>query len=52
MKSIINFFTSNFGLKILALVLAIIVYFAVRDSLVSSRNSSEPRIFKHARRGR
>lgn len=52
MKTIINFFTSNFGLKILALILAIIVYYAVRDSLVSSRGSAEPRIFKHARRGR
>jgi len=52
MKSIINFFTSNFGLKILALILAFIVYYAVRDSLVGSRSSSEPQIFKHARRGR
>ena len=49
MKSIIGFFTSNIGLKILALVLAIIVYYAVRDSLVSSRGRSEPQIFKSAR---
>ena len=52
MKSIINFFTSNLGLKILALILAIIVYCAVRESLVGSRGSAEPQIFKHARRGR
>ena len=53
MKTIINFFTSNFGLKILALILALIVYLAVRDSLVGSRgSSSEPQIFKRARRGR
>ena len=52
MKSIISFFTSNFGLKILALVLAIIVYYAVRDSLVTARGNSEPQIFKSSRRSK
>ena len=37
MKSIISFFTSNFGLKILALILAIIVFYAVRDSGSATR---------------
>ena len=49
MKSIISFFTSNFGLKILALILAIIVFYAVRDSLVTSRIHSEPPIFKRSK---
>lgn len=42
MKSIISFFTSNFGLKILALILAIIVFYAVRDSLMASHGHSRP----------
>ena len=49
MKSIIAFFTSNFGLKLLALILAIIVFYAVRDSLVSARIHSEPPIFKRSK---
>ncbi len=49
MKSIIAFFTSNFGLKILALILAIIVFYAVRDSLVTARIHSEPPIFKRSK---
>ena len=49
MRSIISFFTSNFGLKILALILAIIVYYAVRDSLATARIHSEPTIFKRSK---
>jgi len=49
MKSIVAFFTSNFGLKILALILAIIVFYAVRDSLVASHSRSEPPIFKRSK---
>ncbi len=49
MKSIFAFFTSNVGLKILALILAIIVFYAVRDSLVTSRIHSEPPIFKRSK---
>ena len=49
MKTIINFFTSNFGLKILALILAIIVYYAVRDSLASSRFHPDAPIFKSSK---
>lgn len=49
MKSIINFFTSNIGLKILALILAIIVYYAVRDSLMSSRFRPDSPIFKRSK---
>lgn len=49
MKSIITFFTSNIGLKILALILAIIVFYAVRDSLVTARSHSEPQIFRRSK---
>ena len=49
MKSFIGFFTSNFGLKVLALVLAIIVYYAVRDSLASSRFHPDAPIFKSSK---
>ena len=49
MRSIISFFTSNFGLKILALILAVIVFYAVRDSLASARIHSEPTIFKRSK---
>ncbi len=49
MKSFIAFFTSNFGLKILALILAIIDYYAVRDSLASSRFRSDSPIFKRSK---
>ena len=49
MKAIISFFTSNFGLKILARILAIIVFYAVRDSLVTARIHSEPPIFKRSK---
>ena len=48
MKSLISFFPSNFGLKILALILAIIVFYAVRDSLVTARIHSEPPIVKRS----
>ena len=49
MKSFIAFFTSNFGLKILALILALIVYYAVRDSLASSRFRPDAPIFKSSK---
>ena len=49
MTTLITFFTSNFGLKILALILAIIVFYAVRDSLVTARIHSEPPIFKRSK---
>ena len=39
MKSIIAFFTSNFGLKLLALALAIIVYHSLKKENGSLRNS-------------
>jgi len=46
MKSIIAFFTSNMGLKILALILAIIVFYAVRDSLATTYLRPEAPLFK------
>ena len=49
MKSFFAFFTSNIGLKILALILAIIVYYAVRDSLASSRFRPDTQIFKRSK---
>ncbi|MBR0504497.1 MAG: hypothetical protein IJJ84_03755 [Kiritimatiellae bacterium] len=49
MKTIIAFFTSNIGLKILALILAIIVFYAVRDSLSTTRGHSDSPIFRKAR---
>jgi hypothetical protein len=48
MKSIIAFFTSNFGLKLLALILAIIVFYAVRDSIKTSHGRSDPPRFRRA----
>ena len=49
MRSIISFFTSNFGLKILALILAIIVFYAGRDSLVTARSHSDSPIFRRSK---
>ena len=49
MKSIISFFTSNVGLKILALILAVIVFYAVRDSRMTARSHPEPAIFKRSK---
>ncbi len=37
MKGFMSFFTSNLGLKLLALILAIIVFYAVRDSGSATR---------------
>lgn len=37
MKDFLSFFTSNLGLKLLALILAIIVFYAVRDSGSATR---------------
>ncbi len=44
MKRLIAFFTSNLGLKLLALVLAIIVFYAVRDGTREQQlfNPSKP----------
>ena len=49
MKSFFAFFTSNIGLKILALILAIIVFYAVRDSLVTTRSHSDSPIFRRSK---
>ena len=32
MKYLISFFTSNWGLKILALILALVVFYSMKDS--------------------
>ena len=37
MKYFLSFFTSNWGLKILALILAIAVYYSMRDSIRAER---------------
>lgn len=37
MKAFFSFFTRNWGLKLLSLILAIVVFYAVRDSIHSSR---------------
>lgn len=37
MKDFFSIFTRNWGLKLLSLILAIVVFYAVRDSLASSR---------------
>jgi len=47
MKSIVAFFTTNFGLKLLALILAIIVFYAVRDS--GGAHRVEPPIFNRGK---
>ena len=38
MKRIIGFFTGNWGLKILALVLAIVVFYSMKDTTQSSES--------------
>ncbi|MBQ4198283.1 MAG: hypothetical protein II649_00220 [Kiritimatiellae bacterium] len=45
MNRILSFFTSNLGLKLLALVLAIIVFYAVRDSMSTTRLYTEQPLF-------
>ena len=49
MKDFLSFFTSNLGLKLLALILAIIVFYAVRDSLVTTRSHSDSPIFRRSK---
>lgn len=42
MKSLIAFFTSNWGLKILALVLAIVVYYSLKDKSAATTRPDYP----------
>ena len=42
MKRMAKLVTGNFGLKLLALVLAIVVYFSMRDSLRAERQGKRP----------
>lgn len=45
MKSFLSFFTSNLGLKLLALILAIIVFYSVRESSSATRLSPGQQLF-------
>jgi hypothetical protein len=38
MNTFISLFTRNWGLKLLALVLALVVYYSMRDSIRSSQS--------------
>ena len=42
MRSILNLFRRNFGLKLLALALALVIYYSMRDSKGSSRLPQNP----------
>ena len=46
MKAILNIFRHNWGLKLLALVLAIVVYYSMRDELKKSNGAQTPRFMK------
>ena len=45
MKRIIEFFTGNWGLKLLAFILAIVVYCSMKDSLPSNDRTGNPSVF-------
>jgi len=40
MKAVVRFFSHNWSLKLLALVLALIVYYSMRESIRSSGGTS------------
>lgn len=42
MRAILNFFRRNLGLKLLALALALVIYYSMRDSMGSSRIPQNP----------
>ena len=42
MKTILNLFRRNLGLKLLALTLALIIYYSMRESMGSSRIPQNP----------
>lgn len=46
MKAFINLFRRNWGLKLLALVLAVIVYYSMRDEMKNSAHPGTPHILK------
>ncbi|MBR4652086.1 MAG: hypothetical protein IKO72_01885 [Kiritimatiellae bacterium] len=46
MKGLLAFFTSNWGLKILALLLALIVYYSLKDSSRMARGPASPSFLK------
>lgn len=42
MKKLLAIFTSNWGLKILALVLAVVVYYSMKETTRSNRHGNRP----------
>lgn len=46
MKKILNFFFHNWGLKVLALVLAVVVYFSLRGEISKSTGWKTPSFMK------
>lgn len=42
MKAILNLFRRNWGLKLLALALALVIYYSMRDSMGNSRIPQNP----------
>ena len=48
MRAFINLFRRNWGLKLLALVLAVVVYYSMRDEMKNSSRPETPHILKGA----
>ena len=46
MRRIIAFFTSNWGLKILALLLAIAMYYSMKETSSGGRSKASPSLLK------
>ena len=42
MKSLLNFFSRNLGLKLLALALALVIYYSMRNSASHTRVAENP----------
>ena len=51
MKRLIAFFTSNWGLKILALALALVIYYSMRDSMAKDSRIPQNPFLKGATNG-
>ncbi len=42
MKALLNFFRRNWGLRLIALALALVIYYSMRDTKGSARIPSNP----------
>ena len=48
MRTILNLFRRNWGLKLIALALALVIYYSMRDSKRNSRIPQNPLVSKGA----